>query len=191
MLFSSLTSGVINNLPARMRSSLSPYLYLTCNEFLINGTFPAYQKLVRPHIDQFALSPYLHLKRRNVNPLLPVYQLVVRPTLEQRHKASLTQRFIPPTTGIRSPQYGDRSWHSRRSQNMTPTTGLTRQPISTARAPARSMVAPQFGTSPLYRSNIRSQFPNHPPAVRPRPMASPTHRTMPIRTATPFTLQFR
>jgi len=174
-------SAVINNLPATVRSNLSPYLHLTRNEFLLNDTFPAYQKLVRPDINAFAqqfeptLSPYLHLKRKTVNPLLPVYQQIVRPTLEQRQRATSTRRLKLPTTGLISTQHHDQTGKFRVSRGVT-TTSVEQQLLS----------EPQLGISPVFDSTARSQLLN-----LPVPLRRPIYRTLPSRMATPFNLRIR
>ena len=104
---SALVSGEALGHNVRMTSNLSPYLHLTRIEFQLNDSFPVYQKLVRPQLDQHqsrtqfpnagvkprpgplprpTFSPYLHLTRKTVNPFLPMYQSVVRPTSDRQNR---------------------------------------------------------------------------------------------------------
>ena len=100
----------------RMSANMSPYLHLTRTEFLLNDSFPVYQKLIRPELDQrhsrtqFAvgarskpsspprapLSPYLHLTRKTVVPFFPIYQAIVHPALNGANRDWIGhQKAIP------------------------------------------------------------------------------------------------
>lgn len=113
-----LISGEALGHNVRMTPNLSPYLHLTRGEFQLNDSFPVYQKLVRPQLDQRqsrtrfpnaaassrplphlrpAFSPYLHLSRKYFNPLFPVYQSVVRPLVEQRNRPSHLRHVAQPS----------------------------------------------------------------------------------------------
>ena len=184
-LFScSTVFAVGHNVP--MTSNLSPYLHLTRNEFLLNDSFPVYHKLVRPRVDPIqnrlspTLSPYLHLKRKNVSPWFPFYQQVVRPTL-QRHRASEIERR---TIGLRRKLSRSHemvlSNAARRS-----TTGIVR-PRAAATAPARpvQLTGLQSWRTAVTRSGPRSSLPighvNH-VSLRSANLHAPTNRS--VRTA--------